>query len=159
PLALATALPPLALTTPLPPLPLTTATTVTRPLSSENTDAQVAAPLPMPAAVPQRDRFEIRFIAKEDTVEKLKMVQDLLSHAVPNGDLEEVFDRALTVLAEQLLRRKFAVTNAPRKMPDSPSGADEPAAVKRAVYLHDRGRCTYVSKDGRRCESRRFLQF
>src|SRR5262249_41150260 len=111
PLALATALPPLALTTPLPPLPLTTATTVTRPLSSENTDAQVAAPLPMPAAVPPRDRFEIPFTAKEDTVEKLKMVQDLLSHAVPNGDLAEVFDRALTVLAEQLLRRKFAVTN------------------------------------------------
>ncbi len=90
---------------------------------------------------------------------KLKMVQDLLSHAVPDGNVAEVVDRALTALAEELLRRKFALTNAPRKRPDSPSPADEPAAVKRAVYLRDRGRCTYVAKDGRRCDSRRFLQF
>ena len=63
------------------------------------------------------------------------------------------------VFAEELLRTRFAVTKAPRKSADSPSGADVPAAVKRAVYLRDRGQCTYVSKDGRRCESRRFLQF
>jgi len=113
----------------------------------------------MPSEPPPPERFEIRLTAKADTVAKLKMVQDLLSHVVPNGDLAEVVDRALTSLAEDLLRRKFAVTSAPRKTPDSPSRASEPAAVKRAVYLRDRGRCTFVSKDGRPCESRRFLQF
>jgi hypothetical protein len=131
-------------------------------LSARDADSpaqDVAAPPSPPPTTPSPDRFEIRFTAKADTVGKLKMVHDLLSQAVPNGDLAEVFDRALTVLAEQLVRKKFALTHTPRKTTDSPSTAEEPAAVRRAVYLHDRGRCTYVSKDGRRCESRRFLQF
>ena len=155
-------LPPCDSTSGLRPFSVTTAAAVPRALSSKNVDSpveRVDAPASLPAAVPPPDRFEIRFTAKADTVDTLKMVQDLLSHAVPNGDLAEVFDRALTALAEELLRKKFAVTRTPRKTLDSPSEADAPAAVKRAVYLHDRGRCTYVSKDGRRCESRRFLQF
>jgi 5-methylcytosine-specific restriction endonuclease McrA len=105
------------------------------------------------------DRFEIRFTARAETVEKLKMVQDLLAHAVPSADVGEVVDRALTALAEQLLRSRFAVTASPRKSAASPSSAEQPAAVRRAVYLRDRGRCTFISKDGRRCDSRRYLQF
>jgi hypothetical protein len=122
-------------------------------------DALPSVPIAAPPQPPPPDRFEIRFTAKADTVAKLRMVQDLLSHAVPDGDVAEVVDRALTVLAQDLLRKKFAVTNSPRKTVDSPSTADAPAAVQRAVYLRDRGRCTYVAKDGRRCDSRRFLQF
>jgi 5-methylcytosine-specific restriction endonuclease McrA len=34
-----------------------------------------------------------------------------------------------------------------------------PAAVKRAVWERDGGRCTYVSPGGRRCEDRRRLEF
>ena len=148
-------------------LPVTTAApllmigTATVPSSSPSIGSQVrpADAPPVPSEAPQVERFEIRFTAPADTVAKLKMVQDLLSHAVPSGDLAEVFDRALTVLAQELLRKKFAVTSAPRRKRDSRSEADAPAVVKRAVHLRDRGRCTYVSKDGRRCESRRFLQF
>jgi len=114
---------------------------------------------PLPPRVRPADRFEIRFTAKADTVANLEMVRDLLAHAVPNADLAEVLDRALTALAEQLLRRKFAVTSAPRRTPSSHSVRREPVAVKRAVYLRDRGRCTYSSSDGRRCDARRFLQF
>jgi hypothetical protein len=32
------------------------------------------------------------------------------------------------------------------------------AAVTRSVYLRDRGRCSFVSADGRRCGARAFLQ-
>jgi hypothetical protein len=73
--------------------------------------------------------------------------------------MAEVFDRALTALAEDLLRKRFAVTRAPRKTASSPSAGLGPAAVRRAVYLRGRGRCTFVSREGRRCDSRRFLQF
>lgn len=154
---------PLGLTTALSPLPLspTHAVAPQRP-SAENVDSRaqlVEAPPRVAAGEDPLERFEIRFTAKGDTMAKLKMVQDLLSHALPNGDIAGVFDRALTALAEQLLSKQFSVTSAPRATPDSPSAADEPAAVKRAVYLRDRGRCTYVAEDGRRCESRRFLQF
>ena len=152
----------LPLSTPTP-TPTPDGAVAPRPHSAGDVDSGVlsadAPPRVTVVGTPPPDRFEIRFTAKADTVTKLTMVQDLLSHAVPNGDIAEVFDRALSALAEQLLRRQFAMTSAPRTTPDSPSAADEPAAVKRAVYLRDRGRCTYVSKDGRRCESRRFLQF
>jgi hypothetical protein len=163
PLPLETTLSPLARATAVPPVGVAVTTAAVAPPAHASQGADFPAPrvdaAPAVALPPAPDRFEVRFTAKSDTVEKLKMVQDLLSHAVPTGDVAEVVDRALTALAEQLLRKKFAVTDAPRKTPDSPSDAAEPAAVKRAVYFHDRGRCTYVSNDGRRCESRRFLQF
>ncbi|MCC6777798.1 MAG: HNH endonuclease [Hyphomicrobiales bacterium] len=34
-----------------------------------------------------------------------------------------------------------------------------PVAVRRAVWERDRGRCAFVSRDGRRCATRAFLQF
>jgi hypothetical protein len=34
-----------------------------------------------------------------------------------------------------------------------------PAAVRREVYERDRGRCAFVSADGRRCEASAFLEY
>jgi hypothetical protein len=113
----------------------------------------------MPPETSRADRFEIRFTARADTVEKLRMVQDLLSHAVPDGDVAEVVDRAVTSLAEELLKRKFGLTASPREGKASPASGDPSNADKREAYLRDRGRCTWISRDGRRCDSRRFLQF
>jgi hypothetical protein len=42
------------------------------------------------------ERYEIRFTASASTREKLRRAQDLLRHAVPSGDIAEIFDRALT---------------------------------------------------------------
>jgi 5-methylcytosine-specific restriction endonuclease McrA len=106
------------------------------------------------------ERYEIRFTASAETLEKLRAAQDLLGHAVPTGDLAQVFDRALTLLVADLARKKFATTSRPR--PSTTSGTDErhiPAAVKRAVAVRDRARCGFVSPNGRRCGERRFLEF
>jgi hypothetical protein len=106
------------------------------------------------------ERYEIRFTASAETLEKLRAAQDLLGHAVPTGDLAQVFDRALTLLVADLARKKFATTSRPR--PSTASGTDErhiPAAVKRAVAVRDRARCGFVSPTGRRCGERRFLEF
>jgi hypothetical protein len=54
------------------------------------------------------DRYEIRFTASAQTREKLRQAQDLLRHAIPTGDLAEVIDRALTLLLEDVARKKFA---------------------------------------------------
>jgi hypothetical protein len=105
------------------------------------------------------ERFEFTFMARADTVELMEMVRDLLSHAVAFTDVDEVVRRALTVLAEDLLRKKFALTDKPRTAASGASSGEPSASVKREVYLRDGGRCTRVSKDGRRCGSRRFLQF
>jgi len=79
--------------------------------------SQTAPPVPgrRPVVSPLApDRYEIRFTASAQTREKLCQAQNLLRHAIPTGDLAEVIDRALTVLLEDVARKKFAATNRPR---------------------------------------------
>ena len=103
---------------------------------------------------------ELKFRVRPAVRDKLKRAKDLLGHAVPNGDPGEVLDRALDALIPQLERRKFAATDNPR-----PSGRRSkstryiPADVRRAVRERDGGQCTFVSANGRRCESRGRLEY
>jgi hypothetical protein len=119
-----------------------------------------------PASQPVRvaplapDRYEVRFTASAATCEKLRMAQDLLRHAVPDGDMAEIVDRALTALLDQVARQKFAVVRRPRPPRPMSQGSREPSAeVKRQVYLRDGGRCAFVARSGRRCNSRALLEF
>jgi hypothetical protein len=106
------------------------------------------------------DRYEIRFTASAQTREKLRLAQDLLRHAVPNGDLAEVIDRALTVLLKDLARKKFAATEQPRaSRGTAPGSRDVAAKVRRAAGLRDHGTCAFVSRNGRRCNERAFIEF
>jgi HNH endonuclease len=106
------------------------------------------------------DRYEIRFTASAQTRKKLRLAQDLLRHAIPTGDLAEVIDRALTTLLEDLARKKFAATKRPRvSRGTAPGSRDVAAKVRRAVGIRDDGACTFVSKSGRRCNARAFIEF
>jgi len=106
------------------------------------------------------DRYEVRFTASAKTREKLRQAQDLLRHAVPSGDLGEVIDRALTVLLEDLARKKFAATKQPRAgRGTKPGGRYIAAQVRRVVWGRDGGACTFVSKSGRRCNETAFMEF
>jgi len=124
-----------------------------------------ALPLPPP---PQRpavtplapERYKLQFTIPEKTLEKLELAKDMLRHAVPSGDLSEVFDRALTVLLEDLAKKKFAATEHPQpSRAPAPGSRHIPAEVKRAVWLRDLGRCTFVGANHRRCTARGFLEF
>ncbi|PYQ21546.1 MAG: hypothetical protein DMF79_07915 [Acidobacteria bacterium] len=114
-----------------------------------------------PALTPLADdRYVIRFTATAGTREKLRLAQDLLRHAIPTGDLGEIFDRALTALVEKLAREKLAATERPRASRVTKiSSRHIPAEVRRAVWLRDGGRCGFVGKGGRRCAERSFLEF
>lgn len=108
------------------------------------------------------ERYEVRFTASTGTHQKLRLAQALLRHAIPSGDVAEVFDRALTALLDDLARKKFAQGKpiSPRRQrPTAPRSRHVPAAVKRAVWLRDSGRCAFVGKGGRRCAERGFLEF
>jgi hypothetical protein len=95
-----------------------------------------------------------------ETCAKLRRAQDLLRHAVPTGDTATVVDRALTLLIQDLERKKFATTDRPRPSRGTSGSARKPPAhVRRAVSRRDADRCAFVSKDGRRCEERGFLEF
>ena len=93
------------------------------------------------------------------TFEKLRVAQDLLRHAVPTGDVAEVFDRALTVLIHTLQREKLAQVERPRRSRQvALESRHVPAAVKRAVVARDGGRCAFVGPHGR-CAEKGKLEF
>ncbi len=125
--------------------------------------APFAAPPPVRWAMvtpvaPQR--YKVQFTARAETYEKLRLAQALLRHQIPDGDLDQIFFRALTALLEDLARQKVAATARPRGgRPTAPGSRHIPAAVKRAVWLRDGGRCAFVGASGRRCAATGFLEF
>ena len=126
-------------------------------LSSPPLPAQARRPVFRPLAA---DRYEIRFTATADTRDKLRAAQDLLRHAVPTGDVAQVIDRALTLLLKDLARKKFGATDRPRANRGTAAGRREVAAnVRRMAWSRDDGRCGFVSKTGRRCNARAFIEF
>jgi hypothetical protein len=83
-----------------------------------------------------------------------------MRHTIPDGDPAEVFARALDVLLDDLLKKRFALTDRPRAT--GGNGGDSgytPADVKRTVFIRDGGRCAFVGSHGRRCNERGFLEF
>jgi hypothetical protein len=54
-------------------------------------------------------RYQIQVPVSAETHGKLRRAQDLLRHVIPDGDPAAVLDRALTVLLEQVERRKCAM--------------------------------------------------
>jgi len=106
------------------------------------------------------ERFVLQVTIRKSTHDKLRYAQELLSHAVPSGDVVEVLDRALDALIGRLEKRKFAATNQPRLQRHSAAGRrNVPAHVRRAVWDRDQGQCTFVSATGHRCPARRLLEF
>ena len=106
------------------------------------------------------ERYRVQFTVGEATHEKLRRVQDLLRREIPDGDPGAIFDRALTLLLEDVARKKVALTSQPRNGRAAATRSRHiPARVKRAVWLRDGGRCAFVASAGRRCNERAFLEF
>ena len=104
------------------------------------------------------DRYQVTFTVSSETQQKLRRAQDLLRHAIPTGDPAEIFDRALTLLLADVVRKRSAATSKPRKSRRmAPHSRYIPAEVTRAAY-QDGERCGFVGKEGRRCGERAFLE-
>jgi len=140
---------------------------------------------PTPALLPERqpapeapgvvvalapERYKIQFTASAATHDKLRRAQELMRHRLPNGDLGQIFDRALDLLVRDLEKKMLGATDRPRRAPAARAQAGAasasrrrsrhiPAAVKRAVWKRDQGRCAFVSSSGVRCNERARLQF
>ncbi len=125
--------------------------------------AVIAQPLSVPrAAVTPLSpaRYKLQLTIAGDTLEKLRLAKDMLSHAIPSGDDAAVLDRALTALLVDLAKKKYADTRKPRRSrARDPRSRDTSAAVKRAVWVRDLGRCAYIGPSGHRCNERRFVEF
>jgi 5-methylcytosine-specific restriction endonuclease McrA len=127
-----------------------------RPSPPTNVAAKRPALLLQPLAP---GRYKVQFTVGRETHDKLRRAQDLLRHAVPDGDPAEIFDRALTVLLERLERSKPArVHSRPTSRPIAEGSRHIPASVRRAVWKRDEGRCAFEGTEGR-CEETGFLEF
>jgi hypothetical protein len=68
-------------------------------------------------------------------------------------------------VVREVRRTKFAESEWPRSTGPAATGSSGPAArhipaaIKREVAERDRRRCTFVTRDGRRCGSRESLEF
>lgn len=105
-------------------------------------------------------QYKVQFVANSELRDQLEELQALLRHQIPDGDLGEIFQRAIALLLQETKRRRFAETDKPRRTgaPEKPS-RHIPAAIKREVHARDDGRCTYTSASGLRCSSRAFLEY
>jgi hypothetical protein len=131
--------------------------------------------LPCPAKLVRPlspDRYKLELTIGGETLEKLRLAKDMLGHAIPSGDEAAILDRALTALLAELAKKKFADTPRPRAWQGSKGGVEQPAgagrgpttrnpsaAVRRAVWVRDLGRCAFVGTGGHRCGERRFVEF
>jgi len=108
-------------------------------------------------------RYKVQFTASAELHDKLERLQALMRSSVPDGDLATLIEQAVTEKLERLEARRFARTKAPRKAVSashiSPRTRHIPAAVRRAVYERDGGRCRYADEQGRRCTARQGLEF
>jgi hypothetical protein len=122
----------------------------------------VAPPIktPPPTVTPLTpERYKVQFTISRETQEKLRRVQALARHAIPSGDPAEIFDRALTLLLQDLARRRCAAAVSPRAARGAAGGSRHiPASVKREVWRRDDGRCAYTGRHGR-CTERSFLEY
>jgi len=106
------------------------------------------------------DRYRLQCTIGGATLEKLRLAQDMLRHAIPSGDESAILDRAFTALLVEIARARFAAVENPRPARGTaPGSRGVPAEVKRAVWVRDLGRCAFVGTDGRRCSERAFVEF
>ena len=146
----------------------------------------VSAPAALPATrrpiieTTSPQRYRVQFTIGPESHDKLRRLQALLRREIPDGDPGAIFDRAIALLLERVEKQKLGAATKPlvpraiRPGADSPASgghADGPAAssplasrhtashIRRSAWRDDGGQCAFVSKDGRRCTERAFLEF
>jgi len=117
------------------------------------------------------ERYRVQFTIGRESHDKLRRVQALLRREIPDGDPGAIFDRAIALLLERVEKEKLSAATKPRAPRAIRPGADSPVSsgrltsrhtpsqVKRSAWRSDGGQCAFVSKDGRRCTERAFLEF
>ena len=153
----AVVVPPLAA---VPSAPSATRIGATTPTAVECRRESLPVPQPSPGSIAPLapERYRIQLTVSRETHDKFRRAQALLRHAVPSGDAAEIFNRAVTLLVDQLERQRFAQTERARATKPSPGPSRHiPAAVRRAVWRRDGGCCAFVGTEGR-CGERAFLE-
>jgi hypothetical protein len=127
-----------------------------------------ALPPPRPAIIRPLapERYRVQFTMSREMHDTFRRVQELMRNNVPDGDTAVIFGCALTLLLDHLEKQKLAAAAKPRNNDGDQQHRTGrtartryvPAAVRRAVWARDEGRCAFVGTNGR-CQERGFLEF
>ena len=137
------------------------------------TESEVAPPESPPIQHTQRtrieasapERYHVRFTASTALRDKLEQLEALMKESLPEGDLSDFIEAAVTEKLERLQAARYGKTKRPKtptaknSVSSTKPGRYIPAAVRRHVHSRDRGQCTFVASDDRRCTETRRLQF
>lgn len=116
-------------------------------------------------------KWKIEGLVSKETKSKLDRCKSLLSRKYPKGvdyeillgELAEVFLERTDPERRQKRRKQRETTKTRRTKtaptPAAPDSRHIPAREKEKVWVRDKGRCSYVGGDGRRCNSTYNLQF
>ncbi len=105
------------------------------------------------------EQYRLHLTISRATRDKLRQVQALLSHQLPDGNPAVIFDRALELLYKELARQRTGETDRPRAArPHKARSRRISAAVRREVWKRDGGQCAFVGRQGR-CRERKFLEY
>ena len=147
------------------PAPRTKAPVLAAPEAASPEPPRTMRTSPRPEMTPLTpERYKIQFTVSRETRDKLRRAQDLLRHAVPDGDPAIIVDRALTLLLTQLERSKTRATDRPRTTRPGASSQVKaesrhvPVATQRVVWQRDGGRCAFTGPQGR-CPATTFLEY
>ena len=117
------------------------------------------------------NRYSVRVTIDSVAHDELQELRALLRHQIPDGDVAKIVERAIHVLLEQARKQKRGACSArtPATIPSTTSTPTDalskrparkiPTAIRRAVWERDGGRCSFGSREGRRCGTRDFLEF
>ena len=102
-------------------------------------------------------RYKIQLSASSELKQKLEQCRDLMRHANPSGDFAPIFERALDLLLDKLMRERFGAARRPR-IAKKTSGERIDHATRREVTARDGLRCTWTGCDGERCHATGWLE-
>ena len=108
-------------------------------------------------------RYKVQFTASGVLRDKLERLRALMRSEVPDGDLAAIIEKAVTEKLDRLEARRHGAAKAPwkdlRATDTLATSRHIPAAVRRAGWERDGGRCRYVDAEDRRCSERHRLEY
>jgi hypothetical protein len=99
---------------------------------------------------------EIRFTADKELMSKLEKLQNLLGHQLGDQKYRTLLHKLADIALKKLEPRVSPTLEKNQKISET---RYIPEKVKALVWKRDGGKCTYISPDGKRCNSEHALQY
>ena len=141
----------------------TSSETCNTPLTVQGQTSRSALSLSAVVSPLSAERYRVQMTIGREALEQLRAVQDLLRHSNPSGDVAVIFERALALLHGELMRKKTAATDRPRRAesPQAETDADgdvpELSRPDKSTHAAADGESGHSKEEGRASEISRHI--